>query len=84
MVLLRAGLRGCPLDASMGGAAACEIALPRNLGLVVSAGLLSQPSVLGGAKTSADAHLDLMFRPSPDRAYALGLGRRGVTFTGQW
>jgi hypothetical protein len=76
--------RGCPLDAAIGGGASYAITLPDNLWLVVNAGLLSQPGLPGVARTRADLRLDLMMRPSPDRAYALGLGRRGVTFTGQW
>jgi hypothetical protein len=76
--------RGCPLDSSIGGGASYAITLPDHLWLVVNAGLLSQPSLPGGARTRADLRLDLMMRPSPDHAYALGLGRRGVTFTGQW
>ena len=52
--------------------------------LVVNAGLLTQPSLPGGARTRADLRLDLMMRPTPDCAYAVGIGRRGVTFTGQW
>jgi hypothetical protein len=76
--------RGCPLDSAIGGGASYAITLPSNMWLVVNAGLLSQPSLPGGARTRADLRLDLMMRPSPDRAYALGIGRRGVTFTGQW
>jgi hypothetical protein len=76
--------QGCPLDASVGGGVSYAITLPSNLWLVVNAGVLSQPSLPGGARTRADARLDLMMRPTPDRAYAVGIGRRGVTFTGQW
>lgn len=76
--------RGCALDASMGGAVSYAIPLPRNLWLVVSTGLLSQPNLPSPSRTAADARVDLMLRPSADRSYALGLGRRGVTFTGQW
>ncbi len=76
--------RGCPLDSAIGGGVSYAIKLPDNFWLVANAGLLSQPSLPGGARTRADLRLDLMMRPTPDRAYALGLGRRGVTFTGQW
>jgi len=75
---------GCTLDASLGGGASYVLPLPSNLWLVINAGLLSQPSLPGGARTRGDVHVDLMLRPTPDRAYAVGLGRRGVTFTGQW
>jgi hypothetical protein len=76
--------RGCPLDSAIGGGVSYAIALPSNLFFVLNAGLLSQPSLPGGARTRADVRVDLMLRPAPDRAYALGIGRRGVTFTGQW
>ncbi len=76
---------GCTLDASIGGAASYVLPLPsNNLWLVINAGLLSQPGLPGGSRTRADLRLDLMMRPSPDRAYSVGVGRRGVTFTGQW
>jgi len=76
--------RGCALDASVGGGVSYALALPSNMWLVVNAGLLSQPSMPGSTRTRGDARLDLMLRPTPDRAYAVGIGRRGVTFTGQW
>jgi hypothetical protein len=76
--------QGCPLDSSIGGGISYAITLPQNLWLVVNAGLLSQPGMPGGTRTRAETRLDLMMRPTPDRAYALGIGRRGVTFTGQW
>jgi len=75
---------GCTLDASVGGSVSYAITLPSNMWLVVNAGLLSQPSMPGGSRTRGDLHVDLWMRPTPDRAYAVGLGRRGVTFTGQW
>ena len=75
---------GCTLDASVGGSVSYAITLPSNMWLVVNAGLLSQPSMPGGSRTRGDLHVDLWMRPTPDRAYAFGLGRRGVTFTGQW
>ena len=76
--------RGCPLDSAIGGSLSYAITLPNNFWLVANAGLLSQPSLPGGTRTRADLRLDLMMRPTPDRAYAVGIGRRGVTFTGQW
>ncbi len=76
--------RGCPLDSAIGGGLSYAITLPNNFWLVANAGLLSQPSLPGGTRTRTDLRLDLMMRPTPDRAYAVGIGRRGVTFTGQW
>lgn len=75
---------GCTLDAALGGGASYVLPLPSNLWLVVNAGLLSQPAFPGGSRTRGDVHVDIMMRPTPDRAYALGLWRRGMTFTGQW
>jgi hypothetical protein len=75
---------GCPLDAGAGTALTYSIPLPHNLWLVASAGAFGQPGYPGPTRVRGDARLDLMMRPNADHAYAVGIGRRGLTFTGTW
>jgi hypothetical protein len=75
---------GCPLDAGAGTGVTYSIPLPKNLWLVASAGAFGQPGYPGPTRVRGDARLDLMMRPNADHAYAVGIGRRGITFTGTW
>ena len=75
---------GCPLDAGAGTGLTYSIPLPNNLWLVASGGVFGQPAYPGPTRVRGDARLDLMMRPNADHAYAVGVGRRGLTFTGTW
>jgi len=76
---------GCPLDAGIGGAVTYSVPVSKSVFLVASAGTYSLPSAQPGrVLTKGDARIDLIFRSTPDRAWGLGLGRRGLKLTGTW
>ena len=76
---------GCPLDAGIGGGMTYSVPVSRSLFLVASAGAYSLPSAQPGrVLTKGDARIDLIFRSTPDRAWGIGLGRRGLKLTGTW
>jgi hypothetical protein len=76
--------QGCPVDAAAGGGLTYSIPLPRDFFIVASAGALAQPNAPSPARVRTDARLDLTWRATPDRAYSLGVGKKGITFGGQW
>lgn len=75
---------GCPVDAGAGTGLTYSVPLPKNLWLIASAGAFAQPGYPGPTRVRSDARLDVMMRPNADHAYAVGVGRRGFTFTGTW
>jgi hypothetical protein len=76
---------GCPLDAGIGGGLTYSVPVAKSVFLVASAGAYSLPSAQPGrVLTKGDARIDLIFRSTPDRAWGIGLGRRGVKLTGTW
>jgi hypothetical protein len=76
---------GCPLDAGVGGGVTYTVPVSKSVFLVASAGAYSLPSVQPGrVVTKGDARIDLVFRSTPDRAWGVGLGRRGLKLTGTW
>ena len=76
---------GCPLDAGIGGGLTYAEPVSKSVFLVASAGTFSLPSVLTGrVVTKSGARFDLVFRSAPDRAWGVGLGRRGLKLTGTW
>jgi hypothetical protein len=76
---------GCPLDAGGGGAVTYELPVSKSISLVGSAGTYILPSQQPGRSvTRGDARLDLVFHSAPDRAWGIGVGRRGLKLTGTW
>jgi hypothetical protein len=76
---------GCPLDAGVGGGVTYTVPVSKSVFLVASAGAYSLPSVQPGrVLTKGEARVDLVFRSTPDRAWGVGLGRRGLKLTGTW
>jgi hypothetical protein len=75
---------GCPLDAGAGGGLTFAVPLPRDLWLVASAGVYGQPSMPGRSLLRTDAKLDVVLRATSDHPLALGIGKRGLTFSGWW
>jgi len=76
---------GCPLDAGIGGGVTYTVPVSKSVFLVASAGAYSLPSVQPGrVTTKGEARIDLVFRSTPDRAWGVGLGRRGLKLTGTW
>jgi hypothetical protein len=74
---------GCPIDAAIGVGLTYALSLSRPLWLVTSAGLYAMPN-FGQPRLLSDARIDLVIRPTPDRAWAVGIGRRGLAVSGLW
>jgi hypothetical protein len=74
---------GCPLDAGMGGGFTYSLPLRQDLWLVASAGVFSVPNAPTPTRLHTDARIDLVL-PKTDHAWAVGVGRRGLTFSGKW
>ncbi|HEY3816968.1 MAG TPA: hypothetical protein VGL81_07355 [Polyangiaceae bacterium] len=76
---------GCPLDAGIGGGLTFAAPVAKSVFLVAGAGAYTQPSLQPGrAVTHGDARIDLVFKSTTDRAWGVGLGRRGLKLTGTW
>jgi hypothetical protein len=75
---------GCPLDAGMGGGLTFAAPLRRDLWLVAAAGVYGQPSLPGRSLLRTDARLDVVMRATTDHPLAVGIGKRGLTFSGWW
>jgi hypothetical protein len=76
---------GCPLDAGIGGGLTYSVPVSKSVFLVASAGTYTLPGVQPRrVLTKGDARIDLIFRSTPDRAWGVGLGRRGLKLTGTW
>jgi hypothetical protein len=78
----------CTADSGIGGGV--TYAAPMGKGWWLTAGLGTyavqafRPNEPPSLVRKTDARIDVVFRPAPDRAWALGLGRRGLTFGGIW
>jgi hypothetical protein len=75
---------GCPIDAGIGVGLTYALPLSRTLWLVTSAGVYGMPNALGQPRLLSDARLDLVVHPTPVRAWAIGIGRRGLAVSGLW
>jgi hypothetical protein len=75
---------GCPLDSLAGAGATFALPLPKDMWLVASAGIATQPVAAGRSVLHSDARLDFVFDGSSKRALAVGIGKRGFTFSGLW
>ena len=76
---------GCPLDAGAGGGISYTMPVARNVWLVPSAGVYSQPNgITPTTRTRSDARVDLVFKTYGDRTLGVGVGRRGFKITGTW
>jgi hypothetical protein len=83
LVLHGFSLLGCPLDAGVGGGFTFAVPLPRNFWLVAAAGVYGQPALPRQPVLHTDARLDLVV-PSGPQSFSVGVGRRGLTFSGRW
>jgi hypothetical protein len=79
---------GCGVDSGVGGAATLTFPLGRDLTLIGSAGLFSQPSLpnVAGNVVRPDARVDLMLNSSTKHPVSIGvdLRRQGFSVTGAW
>jgi hypothetical protein len=76
---------GCPLDAGAGGGISYTMPVARNVWLVPSAGVYSQPNgITPTTRTRSDARVDLVFKTYGGRALGVGVGRQGFKITGTW
>jgi hypothetical protein len=76
---------GCPLDAGVGWGITYAAPIAPRWWVVGGLGAYGLASALPGRPlVSTDARVDLVYRPSPDRAWAVGLGKRGVSLSGIW
>jgi hypothetical protein len=75
---------GCPLDAGAGGGLTFAMPLPKDLWLVAAAGVYGQPALPGRSLLRSDAKLDVVLRATTDHPLAVGIGKRGLTFSGWW
>jgi len=75
---------GCPTNGGIGTAVTYTATLRPDIWLVVGAGAYAIPHAQVGAPAQYDFHVDLMTRGHDDRVWSVGLGRKGVTFGGQW
>jgi len=75
---------GCPLDSVGGAGLTYALPLPKDMWLVASAGLATQQLSSGRGVLRNDARLDFVIDGSSKRPFAVGIGRRGLTFSGLW
>jgi hypothetical protein len=75
---------GCPLDSAIGGAVTYTVPIQKDLWLVGSAGMYQTlpHGPLLPARRVTDVRVDLMKQVSPTTALGVGLGRRGIAFSG--
>jgi hypothetical protein len=78
----------CIADSGGGGGVTYTAPVAKNWWLTGSAGMYAvqafRPNQPQSMTARGDARVDLTYRPAPDRAWALGLGRRGLTIGGIW
>jgi hypothetical protein len=76
---------GCPTSAGLGGALTYTTRVRPDLWLVIGAGAYTVPA-FGAAPPAAqvDFRVDLLRHTRGDRAWTVGVGRKGVTLGGQW
>jgi len=75
---------GCALDAVGGAGLTYALPLPKDMWLVASAGMTTQQVSSGRSVLRNDARLDFVIDGSSKRPFAVGIGRRGLTFSGLW
>ena len=76
---------GCPLDAGAGWGVTYALPVAKSWWVVGAMGGYILPSAQPGhALLKTDARLDLVYRPTADRAWAVGVGRKGITLSGVW
>jgi hypothetical protein len=76
---------GCPLDAGAGWGITYAAPLAPHWWVVGGLGAYGLASAVPGRPLlKTDARLDFVYSPSKDRAWAVGVGKRGVSFSGIW
>jgi hypothetical protein len=78
----------CVVDSGVGGGITYAAPIAKDWWLTAGLGTYAVQALRANQPTSliprADARVDVVFRPAPDRAWAFGVGRRGLTLTGIW
>jgi hypothetical protein len=77
---------GCPVDAGIGGALTYTAPIKPNLWVVGGIGTYHLPGLdaVRPPVTRADFHIDLVQQAGSGSSYAVGLRRRGITFSGNF
>ena len=76
---------GCPTNGGIGGALTYTAPLQPDLWLVLGAGAYTiPPHAQAPASGQFDLRADLAKRAADGRVWTVGIGRKGVTFGGQW